>query len=155
MLTATFWTAPEPTATRRTRTRRATSLSRVTTLCPPSPHVLCQAVGGPGLGATADIGGQGETRRRPGRGTERTPSPMPQGTMKGGTGGDHRQGRAQREHPRPRNTASRTSDLLGPLTRFGPHGSHSSEITNESSTGACAGCCWESVWCSWFWEFLE
>ena len=155
MATATSWTGPGPTVTRRTRTRPATSPSRVMTRCPPSPRALCQAVDGPGLGATADIGGQGETRRRPGRGTGRTPSHTPPGTMKGVIGGDHRQGRAQREHPQQKSTASKTSDRLGPPTRFGPHGSRSSEITNESSTEACAGCCWESASCSWFWEFSE
>lgn len=158
MATATSWTGPGPTLTRRTRTRPATSPSRVTTPCPPSPRASCRAVGGPGPGAPADIGGQGgqaETRRTLGRGTGRTPSHTHPGTMSGATDADHHRGRARREPPRPRNTASTTSDLQGPLTHFGPRRSRSSGITNENLTEACAGCCWESASCSWFWEFLE
>ena len=156
-VTATSWTGPGSTVTRRTRTRPATSPSRVTTPCPPSPRVLCRAVGGPGPEAPADIGGQtGGTRRRgPGRETGRTPSPTRPGRMRGETDADRHRGKAQRDRRRPRNMASRTSDRRGRHTHSGPRGSRSSGITNESLTEACAECCWESALSSWFWEFLE
>ena len=154
MVTGTSWTAAGPSATRRRRTRPATSPTRATTPCPPSPLASCRAAGGRAPVAPAGTGGQGGQagpRRSPERGTARTPSPTPPGT-KGETDAGRRPGRAPRG-PRLRNTASITSAPPGPPTLYGRRRSRSSGITSESLTGVCAASCSVSALSLWSSEF--